>query len=148
MQYGQRNKMGNVIKFPSNYKPENPPEVDTKAAETRENFAWCEQLAEGIMYSCLKNFQSNGCNIVEESTIAQLSFLAEVIKSVAFHEKDIHHPLQDLADRFVSLQNTKTPDGGPAIKGDFDVLSLNEWMERNDEFDDLNLPDPPEPVAS
>ena len=140
--------MGKVIKFPSNYKPENPPEVDISAAETRENFAWCEQLAEGLMYSCLKNMQSNGCNIVDESTVAQLSFLAECIKSVVYHEKDIHHPLQDFADRFVSLDNTTTPDGGPAIKGDFDVLSFNEWMERNDLFDDLNLPDPPEPVPA
>ena len=139
--------MGKIIKFPSNYKPENPPEVDTSAAETRENFAWCEQLAEGLMYACLKNMQQNGCNIVDESTVAQLSFMAEVIKSVVFNEKDIHHPLQDFADRFVSLHNTKTPDGGPAIKGDFDVLSLNEWMERNDILDDLEEP-PPEPVPA
>ena len=139
--------MGNIIKFPSNYKPENPPQVDTKAAETRENFAWCEQLAEGLMYAVLKNLQQNGCNIVDESTVAQLSFLAACIKSVIYHEKDIHHPLQDFADRFVSLENSKTPDGGPAIKGDFDVLSFNEWMERNDEFDDLNVPPPPEPIA-
>ena len=140
--------MGNVIKFPSNYKPENPPEIDTSAAETREKFAWCEQLAEGMVYSCLKNLQQNGVNIVEEGTIAQLSFLGEVMRSVVQYEKDIHHPLQDFADRFVSLENTKTPDGQPAIKGDFDVLGFNEWMERNDEFDDLNLPDPPEPVPA
>ena len=140
--------MGKVLQFPSNYKPENPPKVDTSAAETRENFAWCEQLAEGIMYSCLKNLQQNGINIVDESTVSQLSFLGEVLKSVIYNEKDIHHPLQDFADRFVSLENTKTPDGQPAIKGDFDVLGFNEWMERNDEFDDLNLPDPPEPVPA
>ena len=136
--------MGNVIKFPSNYKPENPPKVDTSAAETRENFAWCEQLAEGLMYAVLKNLQQNGSNIVDESTIAQLSFLAESIKSVVYHEKDIHHPLQDFADRFVSLHNVQTPDGTPTIKGDFDVLGFNEWMERNDELDDF---DPPEPIA-
>tara|TARA_Y100000748_G_C15211016_1_gene377311 strand:- start:167 stop:580 length:414 start_codon:yes stop_codon:yes gene_type:complete len=134
--------MGKVLQFPNKYQPENPPEVDTKAAETRENFAWCEQLAEGIMYSCLKNLQQNGVNIVEEGTIAQLSFLGEVLKAVTFYERDIHHPLQDLADRFVSLENTQTPDGGPAIKGDFDVLGFNEWMEHiDDDFDDE--PDPP-----
>ena len=138
--------MGKVLQFPSNYKPENPPQVDTSAAETRENFAWAEQLAEGIMCSCLKNLQQNGVNIVDESTVAQLSFLGEVVRSVVQHEKDIHHPLQDFADRFVFLENTKTPDGQPAIKGDFDVLGFNEWMERNDEFDDLNDP-PPEPIA-
>ena len=62
--------MGKVLQFPSNYKPENPPEIDTSDhAETRENFAWCEQLAEGIMYSCLKNLQQNGVNIVDEGTV-------------------------------------------------------------------------------
>ena len=74
--------MGKVLQFPSNYKPENPPQVDTSAAETRENFAWAEQLAEGIMYSCLKNLQQNGVNIVDESTVSQLSFLGEVVRSV------------------------------------------------------------------
>ena len=64
--------MGKVLQFPSNYKPENPPEIDTSAAETRENFAWCEQLAEGIMYSCLKNLQQNGVNIVDEGTVCLL----------------------------------------------------------------------------
>jgi len=137
--------MGKVLQFPSNYKPENPPEIDTSAAETRENFAWCEQLAEGLMYGVLKNLQQNGCSIVDESTIAQLSFLSECIKSVVFHEKDIHHPLQDFADRFVSLENSQMPDGQPTIKGDFDVLSFNDWMERNDEIDDDF--DPPEPIA-
>ncbi|MGB0364405.1 MAG: hypothetical protein ACPGJO_15410, partial [bacterium] len=59
----------------------------------------------------------------------------------------ISHPLQDFADRFVSLENSKTPDGKPAIKGDFDVMGFNEWMERNDELDDLNDFDPPDPIA-
>ena len=134
--------MGKVLQFPNRYKPENPPEVDTNAAETRENFAWCEQLAEGLMYSCLKNLQQNGVNIVDEGTIAQLSFLGEVLKSITFYERDIHHPLQDLADRFVSLGNMTTPDGQMTIKGDFDVMSFNEWREHiDDDFDDE--PDPP-----
>ena len=55
--------------------------------------------------------------------------------------------LQDFADRFVSLENSKTPDGQPTIKGDFDVMGFSEWMERNDEFDDLDDFDPPEPIA-
>ena len=139
--------MGKVLQFPSNYKPENPPEIDTSAAETRENFAWCEQLAEGIMYSCLKNLQQNGVNIVDEGTVAQLSFLGEVLRSVIQYQKDINHPLQDFADRFVSLENSKTPDGQPTIKGDFDVMGFSEWMERNDELDDLDDFDPPEPIA-
>ena len=139
--------MGKVLQFPSNYKPENPPEIDTSAAETRENFAWCEQLAEGLMYGVLKNLQQNGCSIVDESTVSQLCFLSECIKSVVFHEKDIQHPLQDFADRFVSLENSQMPDGQPTIKGDFDVLGFNEWMERNDEIDDFNDFDPPEPIA-
>ena len=138
--------MGKVLQFPSNYKPENPPQIDTQAAETRENFAWCEQLAEGLTYGILSNLQKNGVNIVTESTITQLSFLGECIKSVVYNERNIHHPLQDLAARFITLQSTKTPEGQPAIKGDFDVLGFNEWMERNDELDDFDDP-PPEPIA-
>ena len=65
--------MGKVLQFPSNYKPENPPQVDVEAAETRENFAWCEQLAEGIMYSCLKNLQQNGVNIVNAVSYTHLT---------------------------------------------------------------------------
>ena len=135
--------MGKVLNFPTNYKPDNPPQVDTKAAETRENFAWCEQLAEGLTYGVLLNLQKNGVNIVDEGTIAQLSFLGEVIRSVVQYEKDIDHPLQHFADRFVSLENSKTPDGQPTIRGDFDVLGFNEWMERNDELDDDDFPEPP-----
>ena len=56
--------MGKVLQFPSNYKPENPPEIDTSAAETRENFAWCEQLAEGLTYGILSNLQKNGVNLI------------------------------------------------------------------------------------
>ena len=99
------------------------------------------------MYSCLKNLQQNGVNIVNEGTVAQLSFLGQVLRSVIKYEKDISHPLQDFADRFVSLQNSKTLDGKPAIKGDFDVMGFSEWMERNDELDDLNDFDPPDPIA-
>ena len=137
--------MGKVLQFPSNYKPENPPKVDISAAETRENFAWCEQLAEGLTYGILSNLQKNGVNIVTESTITQLSFLGECIKSVVYNERNIHHPLQDLAARFITLQSTKTPEGQPAIKGDFDVLMLNEWMEKVE----ISLDDdpPPEPIA-
>ena len=117
--------MGKVLQFPSNYKPENPPQVDVTAAETRENFAWCEQLAEGIMYSCLKNLQQNGVNIVDEGTVAQLSFLGEVLRSVIQYEKDISHPLQDFADRFVSLQNSKTIDGKPATVSNGATIGFN-----------------------
>ena len=52
--------MGKVLQFPNRYQPENPPEVDTKAAETRENFAWCEQLA-GIDVFMLKEPTAEWC---------------------------------------------------------------------------------------
>ena len=144
MPYGQRRwKMGKVLNFPTNYKPDNPPEVDTKAAETRENFAWCEQLAEGLTYGVLLNLQKNGVNIVNEETIIQLSFLGECIKSVVYNERDIQHPLQDLAARFITLEKSTTNKGEPAIKGNFDVLMMNEWMEQVELSLEDDEPDPP-----
>ncbi len=135
--------MGKVLNFPSNYKPENPPDIDISAAETRENFAWCEQLAEGLTYGILLNLQKNGINIVNEDTITQLSFLGEVIKSVVYNERNIHHPLQDLAARFITLKKSTTQEGEPAIKGDFDVLMMNEWMEKVELSLEDDEPDPP-----
>lgn len=146
--------MGKVVKFPGSYKPENPPQVEIEAAQTRENFAWCEQLAEGLMYSCLKNLQTNGINVVDSDTVVQLSFLSEVIKSCVYAEKEINHPLQDLAERFVSLHMVKTPDGNDAIKGDFNIIELSEWMEASEERSELNIlteeddETPKPPVAS
>ena len=135
--------MGNVIKFPTNYVPDHPPEAypddmrDKEIAE--ENIAWCEELAEKLMYACLKNLQNNGVNIADKTTVGQLTFLAECIKSVVYHEKSIPHPLQEIADHFVSIENTKTPSGEPAIGGDFNILRFNEWMERNNILDGINF---------
>ena len=101
--------MGNVIKFPTNYVPDHPPEAypdDIRAKEiAEENIAWCEELAEKLMYACLKNLQNNGVNIADKTTVGQLTFLAECIKSVVYHEKSIPHPLQEIADHFVSIEN-------------------------------------------
>jgi len=145
--------MGKVIKFPTNYVPEHPPEaypVDIRDKEIAEkNIAWCEELAEGLMYSCLRNLQKSGVNLVDKDTVGQLSFLAESIKSVVYYEKKIYHPLQEFADSFVSLEDTKTPSGDPAIKGDFNILKFNAWMSRNNILDELNFEDPPpEPVPA
>ena len=43
-------------------------------------------------------------NIVD-GELCPVIFLGEVLKSITFYERDIHHPLQDLDDRFVSLGN-------------------------------------------
>jgi hypothetical protein len=89
--------MGKVLNFPTNYKPDNPPEVDVQAAETRENFAWCEQLAEGLTYGVLLNLQKNGVNIVDEGTIAQLSLHHSFEDSVIHHKsipQQVVHTMQ------------------------------------------------------
>ena len=54
-----------------------------------KEIAWCEELAEGLMYSCLRNLQKSGVNLVDKDTVGQLSFLAESIKSVVYYEKKI-----------------------------------------------------------
>ena len=38
--------------------------------------------------------------------------------------------MQDLAARFITLEKSTTNKGEPAIKGNFDVLMMNEWMEQ------------------
>ena len=139
--------MGKVLEFPNKFKPENPPKVDTDAIETRENRAWCESLSEGLVYHAIQNLQNNGFDLIEENTIVQLPFMAEVIKSVVYAEKDIHHPLQDFAETFITLTETKTPKGEPAIKGEFDNIGLQAMLDEG-AVETIITDEPEPPVAS
>ena len=128
-----KEEKGQIIEFPLNIKPNPAIKVDSYALQMQQDMTFADHLTEGLIVNMIHNMSENGIDTEEESFIADISLMIELVKSTLYRSCDIPHPMQTVVDEFV--ETTKDNNKTSVFLDCFAIRDaiLGEEVEEDDE---------------
>ena len=118
--------MTNIIKFPSDYKPETLSDVQEKIDMAKEKYV--NALVDHHCSQLLANISLSGIEIETDDFMKDFAFTIETVRSAMYRSMRLSHPLQDQIDEAIELVDTEEDD-------DFSDERMLRWDDDDDEED-------------
>tara|TARA_S200002703_G_scaffold104466_1_gene90634 strand:+ start:106 stop:468 length:363 start_codon:yes stop_codon:yes gene_type:complete len=117
--------MTNVVKFPSNYKPEETlSDVQEKIDMAKEKYV--NGLVDHHCSQLLANISLSGIEIETDAFMKDFAFTVETIRSAMYRSMRLSHPLQEQIDEAIELVDTEEDE-------DFSDERMLRWDEDDDD---------------
>lgn len=135
----------NVIQFPLKATPNPNIKIDDSALQMQQDIVFAEHLTEGLVVNMIHNMSENGIDTEDQSFIADISLMIELVKSTIYRSCEIPHPLQEIVDSFV--ETTKLDGGKTSVFLDTalmrDILTddgeeEDDWVDDFGDMEELN----------